>query len=843
MNVEGIQSVRFASGEYTFGSIAVLSTESIQFNGFTLKSTGAISLKAEREVTSVETGLLGFLGAVSQNSTSIRIVDSGLFGNQIEVLASTSIQANADGDDDEDVQRDFARIKTVGVSEIVIGGTTIIEAAADLSLKATTVQTASASAVASPTSNNASRDAALALTNITSDATITLSDTFRLSAGNQLSLLADNKVTVTTVADGSLAGANGKGGIVALAELNGRTQVLMSGDGTMTAGSLQTNATSTANVTTTAKSTVGGANANDSSTQSDLLGNDAQTSSGGLGLAAAYARSKIQQITEVVVAGAISVNALRDAVLDSNASTTVNTSADAGATNHSGDSGSGVGIAIALDRTTNTNRVELGGNLKVRAATLTVRSDSLTGDQHTTKAVSGIGASNVGGAGAFASNKVSQTTQSLLSNDLLLDSGRTSLILSASSEPTLVSEAKPTITTDRIPKKGLGASVARNKLTSTTDASVADRASVSGGSGLQLLANTVENITTNSETGSTGGSSLTASVSMAVVDSQTTAKIGSGSAIPIVGNVQVQATRSGDILTKADGTSVGQNAARGGSFALNDIDSETTASVDRPMTSTGNFSILSSVNGKSESLAKASVEGTGNSSADSDQQTLAEQQAGGSDKVAPSADALGKVSFGAATAIQMVDWKSSSNVLGSARLDVGQALSVVSSNASDSSAKADASAVGSGVTSGDTTIGGTEKGRAVAVAINKAALVSETNVRASAILNAGNGITLIANTSVAEDNQRTFSSEAISGLEVAKRESPGALRSTESTMSSEAKSMRLLCIVAMVRFESRRSTQHPIPPKQHLPSPALATIAAWELRLPFKWPTTRRSPQ
>ncbi len=291
LSIADIDSVRFVTGEYSVGSASIVTQESIEFSSFQLRAAGNISLLARNRVTSTETGLLGFLGAVSQASASVRIVDSTLFGVQIDVLAQTSIDANANGDNSEDVQRDFARVRSVGNTEIVVAGRSNINATGNATLQADIVQNVLASAVALPDSTNAARDAALALTNVTSNAILTLTDTISIVASGDLSLLANNAVTITTTADGSLAGAGGKGGVVALAELNGRTAVNLGGSTTIRAANILSKALSTSTLSTTAKSTVGGATANDANTQADLQNNNAQTSAGGLSLAGAYARA------------------------------------------------------------------------------------------------------------------------------------------------------------------------------------------------------------------------------------------------------------------------------------------------------------------------------------------------------------------------------------------------------------------------------------------------------------------------------------------------------------------------------------------------------------------------
>ncbi len=123
----------------------------------------------------------------------------------------------------------------------------------------------------------------------------------------------------------------------------------------------------------------------------------------------------------MIVSGTLSLTANRDVELHSNASSAATTSANGGSTSTGGDSGSGVGVAIALDRSTETNRVSMGGTIAVRASNFLVHADTNGGSQHTTSAVSGVGASNVGGAGAFASNKVANETQVALGSEASLN--------------------------------------------------------------------------------------------------------------------------------------------------------------------------------------------------------------------------------------------------------------------------------------------------------------------------------------------------------------------------------------------------------------------------------------
>ncbi len=798
LSIADIDSVRFVTGEYSVGSASIVTQESIEFSSFQLRAAGNISLLARNRVTSTETGLLGFLGAVSQASASVRIVDSTLFGVQIDVLAQTSIDANANGDNSEDVQRDFARVRSVGNTEIVVAGRSNINATGNATLQADIVQNVLASAVALPDSTNAARDAALALTNVTSNAILTLTDTISIVASGDLSLLANNAVTITTTADGSLAGAGGKGGVVALAELNGRTAVNLGGSTTIRAANILSKALSTSTLSTTAKSTVGGATANDANTQADLQNNNAQTSAGGMSLAGAYARSQNDLVTEVLVTGTVSLTATRDVLIQADASATVTTTANATGTNNTGDAGNGVGVAIALDRSSNTKDVSIAGVLTVRANTLSAVALSSSGENHTTTATSGTGASNVGGAGAFASNKLSSSTRASLETAATLNSGSTRLKFSADSRPNLVADAKPAGTNSSTAKKGRGASIARNKLTTDTQATIQANASIIGNGDLSLLSTSDETVRTTSVTGAEGGNSLMAGVGMAVIDSNTLAAIDAGGALNLNGPLNIDATRTGNVTTTVDGNVIGEATARGGSFALNDIDAQVSATVDRPVTTNGNINLRTSASGSVVAGAKASIQGTG-TAATSDQQTVAEQQAGESDKQAPSADALGKVSGAAASAINLVNVKSTSQVKSAARLTAVGTTSLVSANSTDASSKADSSAVGSGSSSNGTSTGGTEKGRAVAVAINRTTVESNAQADAGSVLSGTNGVTLNANTTVADDTTRNFAAEAVSGAGSRKTGFAGsfALNRVDNSATAQASGAALHVGVAL----------------------------------------------
>ena len=763
LNVAGIGLILFATGNYQVGSASVVSPGSIEFSSFQLNASGSVQLTASQTLTSTETGLLGFLGVVSQASNSIAIHDSVISATGISLVAHTEINASADGDDQEDVSRDFARVKTVGTASIIVDGTSNLNSRDRMSLLAESVQTVRASAVATASGASSIRDAALARTNVTSIATIELSDAATLQSTADFSAKARNIVTISTTADGSLAGGGGKGGVLALAEFVGTTTVVVADTVIITAPNVEIKAESNATQLTTAESTVGGAVANDPSTTSELSSDALNTSSGGLGVAGAYARTKSDRTTQVTFSDKASIRATGTVNVLSDASGDTTTSADASNTNNAGNSGDGLGVAIATDRSSNINRVGIDGSLTATGTAINFVAGSTSGDRHTTTAVSGVGAANLGAAGSFARTRVESVTESLLNNLASLDAGGASVRFEASSAPTLATEAKPAGTSSVAAKKGLGASVAQNKLVNTTSARIGNSSSIAGVSNLTVTANAVDTVTANAITGAEGGTSFTPGVATSVVDSNANATVGTGAITAVSGALNIQSQHTGNISSTVAGDVLGEKAAVGGSFALNDVDINSAATLSRTLNAAGAVSIQSSTGGAVQANAKASAKGTGPTTKTSDQQSLEEQQAAGSDDSIPSADAKGKVTAGAATAINLVDVHANASIDLNAILTSEQTISIAASNSVDSIAKADASAVGAGTTQNGSTTGGTERGLAIAVAINRADTIADARVHDRSNLFGRHGVNIASNTTVGADTGHTLSAEAISG--------------------------------------------------------------------------------
>ncbi len=767
LRVEGIATILLASGNYQIGSATIVAPGTITIQDFTLSAEGEVRIEASQTLDETEAGLLGFLGVVVEANSSILLNSSSIFGTQIDVVARVGIDANADGDDDEDTGRDFARVKAIGEATIVISGDSTLQARGPLAILAESLQTIDATAIAHPTGNDASREAALALANVTSTATIEIKDQTAITAGEEADIQARNIVTVVTAADGALAGGGGKGATVSSTEFFGLTAVLITDTVSITAANINTEAEAEANITTTAKSTVGGATENSQSTQQQLQNSGAQTSSGGLGLAGAFANTKSERITEVIVSGTVSLRANDNIDLASSMAGTTITTADGKSTNNAGNEGDGVGVAVAIDRATHQNRAVLDGTLSVTATQLNVNAVS-SNDSHTTTANSGAGAAEVGVAGGFARTVLETVTESILADGATLVADGTNVAFRSESKPSIESQAVPAGNTQG-ETRGIGASVAMTRLDNQTVARVGEQSQVTAANALTLQSTVEETVATNAVTGVEGGSANSAGVATAVIESNAIAELGNGALMNLEGNLLIDAKHIGNVNTTVAGDVAGETAARGGSFALNDVQVNALATLSRSLQTSGAVDVNSSSGGAVNAEAKSSVTGSPETEQTADQQALAEQQAAGSNRQAPSADAQGKVSAAAASAINLVDAHARSTIDREISVDARQTVTLQSSNSMDAIAKADSKAVGSGTTNdnGDTT-GGTERGRGIAVSINRANVSSEAQIGELASVTGQSGISVSATSTTdaegdTEDSQRLFAAEAVSG--------------------------------------------------------------------------------
>src|SRR5690606_36352379 len=147
------------------------------------------------------------------------------------------------------------------------------------------------------------------------------------------------------------------------------------------------------------------------------------------------------------------------------------------------------------------------------------------------KASSGAGGSKVGIAGALALNLIKAETTARIDGTAIVDAGAGASSVAADQRLTATAEALPSGDGTSGGKVGIGASVALNLITSTSVAELADGATFNAGTGLAVSANTGLSTTTKAQAGASGGIAVDAVVALAMLDTTTTARIGTGNAL------------------------------------------------------------------------------------------------------------------------------------------------------------------------------------------------------------------------------------------------------------------------------------------------------------------------
>ena len=162
---------------------------------------------------------------------------------------------------------------------------------------------------------------------------------------------------------------------------------------------------------------------------------------------------------------------------------------------------------------------------------------------------------------------------------------------------------------------GIGASVALDVVNDTqTIAAIPKDITVTGGKSLTVSATTHHTVVTEDKAGSEGGTlALSPSVSIAIVNDVTSATIGSGPSMTVTGDATISAkeTVGGDL--DSDAEAGGNNVAIGVAVAVNVIESNATADLERSLTA-GSLTVSASTEGSSEGKAEASSKGEEDSS-------------------------------------------------------------------------------------------------------------------------------------------------------------------------------------------------------------------------------------
>ncbi|HKP96413.1 MAG TPA: LEPR-XLL domain-containing protein, partial [Fibrobacteria bacterium] len=661
-----------------------------------------------------------------------------------------------------------------GEAEIVLDGGTY-EADGNLALTARTDAIVKSTARASASNSDPDFDGAVALAAVDTLAEASIkgtaggSGTALVSVAGALSMRAINATSITTLADGTTGGNSATGGSVAIALVDSAARATISGDAVVgdtahsaidaAPASILLEARNTTLADTDAKATAKGANSNSPSAQGQMNANGAGTSGGNINVAGALAFNDVEATTrsalsasgKVVTGGNLTLNVFSDTDSD--------VTADASQVG-AGSAPNGVGVAVAINLVDMVDDASLGNQVVAGDAVVSVRANTdRTGDGATSDdpdgvstvkstAISGVGTSNVGVAGAFALNIVGGHGAAVV------ESGAVAQIaanLNVNAAAAVASHAEATSRTGAPGSDtGIGASVALNIVDLGTSAEVEDGAALINVDDLDLTATTTPKVETKASAGATGGSTgLGGSFAIAIADTATKARLGThGSATSLGGTVEIAASQeNGTVETTADGTAADASSVGiGASLALTLGSDRSEARIDRALTAAG--AGASAIGAKTvasrKSVAKASAKGaekTSDASKDeANEQTSAVRNhakgkagtTGDKSKATPDmSSSEGPVGVAAAIGVTVSDVEALAVV--GRNLTAGGTVAIRSSVNADSIAQADGSA------SGPLSVG-----VGAAVAVNSADMRNRALVSGSAVITSA-GLTLTAN--------------------------------------------------------------------------------------------------
>ena len=350
-------------------------------------------------------------------------------------------------------------------------------------------------------------------------------------------------------------------------------------------------------------------------------GGSAETSDGGVSVAAAisvnisFAKSRAWLVNGLVfqAGGALSVR--------SSANTDGAADADGSAVS-TGSGGTAIGAAVSINYVELTNTATTGvttitsNGLAVEATMTNVSGDA----KHvfTVTAKSGAGSEGVGVAGSLALNILVDHTNASVPAvaSIAAGSGAVSVTAENKQENTATAEAKAAAGSS---SAGVGASVAINVLDKgDTSATVANGATITGGTTFTVSAIATQKVTTTVKAGAKGGPAIAPAVGIAIVLPETIASIGTGAAISASGNVTINASYTSEVKTSGDADAAGTSVAVGAIVAINVVLVKTEATTDRNLSGAAiTITSTSTVDARSEVKASAKGESSSGSSADS----------------------------------------------------------------------------------------------------------------------------------------------------------------------------------------------------------------------------------
>ncbi|MET0446534.1 MAG: leukotoxin LktA family filamentous adhesin, partial [Pseudorhodoplanes sp.] len=524
--------------------------------------------------------------ATPQASVTVQNADVTLSGKfDVAALATVNKSASVLG------------ISDVAATIDVLSGAKIAAASATLAAKATTTL-----------ESTMSGSAAAALVDVTSTARARIGGDAEMKVTGALKLTADNIVSSTAKADASSSSAVGAS--VAVNILKVATSAVITDTAKIEAGSLTLAATSSVVATTSAKASAQGGKEGDSNSDKYLTDakykDQAETSGGSVKAVGALAIADVTSTTlaqmasstQAVVTGATAIKSLTG-----NASTVI-----ADGSSASGNTGVGVAVGIGLSHISNKSLLDQ----KIQTGALDVSatmSGTAADNTFSVSATSGAAASNVGVAGALATNLLDSESLARIGGAVaILNNNRVSV--TAGDLSTATALAGPSGTGVQGAKVGIGASVALNIVATRSTAELADGSSLAGAGAVALKASGEHAIDTKAEQGSEGGVSVTPALALTMASDRTRASIGQlTNGLVTGGDISVEATQLTTALTQASGTAAGGKAGIGAALAVAVLDEQTLATTSSNINSGGSVSFTAKGAALAATAAVASASG------------------------------------------------------------------------------------------------------------------------------------------------------------------------------------------------------------------------------------------
>ncbi|MGN6157707.1 MAG: hypothetical protein ACTHNL_06410, partial [Devosia sp.] len=496
--------------------------------------------------------------SIAEFEDSAEVGGAGL----VSLAASGAFETTADGTAGADSDTGIALTPALGLN--LVSDTTTAQlgsgstlSAGSLDISATQTATTTTNASASAAGGKAAVGAAIAVALVNDD------------------VVATTNRSITTTGDVSFtAMGESEGNLATSASASGAKAADDNGDASGTSSSSQTENkdvdTKVDDQLKTGESKQNASNIGDSSQKSAASnevdnGGDkrsAKSSEGKVSVAAAISVNVQNSSVTAVVPDGVVIDAGDKLTIASGNTTGAKTTADGSAVGEAGaKSQVGIAAAVALNVITKTTTASLGhggsthhaNGVDIEASQYLDGAKQPVGDDYETTATSGAGGSKIGIAGSLALNLVDATMTAKTYGDV--DAGGGASTISADQQITTANaSALPTGNGASGGKVGIGASVALNLITETTDAELPDGITLSNGDGLTVSANSVLNTDTDAEAGAAGGVAVDAVVALAMLDQETTARIGAGTALDMpTGAIVISAESGGENTASADG--------------------------------------------------------------------------------------------------------------------------------------------------------------------------------------------------------------------------------------------------------------------------------------------------